>query len=160
PWIIGIFNLSARVRQDLYLPARPMLAAVAIAYTFGEALGRLACISFGCCYGQSFEKLPAFIRERLSRFSFIFTGETKKALYAGWFQGAPPLPIEAVTSIGLALAGFAGLMGFLRSRWTLAFIVPLVTTQVWRVLSEFLRADFRGGGSITAYQAMSIVTLI
>ncbi len=33
------------------VPIIPALAAVMIAYAFGEGLGRLACISFGCCYG-------------------------------------------------------------------------------------------------------------
>ncbi|MCB1032287.1 MAG: hypothetical protein KDD47_00445, partial [Acidobacteria bacterium] len=30
-------------------PAMPFLAAMAIAYALGESVGRLACISFGCC---------------------------------------------------------------------------------------------------------------
>src|SRR6516165_984591 len=30
----------------------PTLAAAAIAYAFSEALGRMACLSFGCCYGK------------------------------------------------------------------------------------------------------------
>src|SRR5690606_20826925 len=34
------------------LPLAPSLAAMAIAYVLGEGLGRLACISFGCCYGK------------------------------------------------------------------------------------------------------------
>jgi hypothetical protein len=42
------------------MPIVPALAAVMIAYTFGEALGRLACISFGCCYGVSISKLTRF----------------------------------------------------------------------------------------------------
>lgn len=33
------------------VPIVPALAAIMIAYAFGEGLGRLACISFGCCYG-------------------------------------------------------------------------------------------------------------
>jgi len=160
PWLITIFNLGVGGRSDLYLPPRPMLAAVAIAYTFGEALGRLACISFGCCYGHSLEKLPALIRKRLGRFSFIFTGATKKAIYAGKLHGVPVIPIQAVTSIVFTLAGFTGLMCFLRSRWAAAMIVPLVTTQVWRVLSEFLRADYRGDSLFTAYQVMAIIGLV
>ena len=30
----------------------PVLAAMSIAYAVGEGVGRLACISFGCCYGK------------------------------------------------------------------------------------------------------------
>ena len=33
-------------------------------------------------------------------------------------------------------------------------------TQAWRVVSEHLRADWRGGGCLTAYQWMSLATLV
>ena len=33
-----------------------VLAALTIAYAFGEGLGRLACISFGCCYGKPLDQ--------------------------------------------------------------------------------------------------------
>jgi hypothetical protein len=35
----------------------------------------------------------------------------------------------------------------------------LTVTQLWRFGSEFLRADYRGGGKITAYQVMGIVSI-
>ncbi len=38
--------------RGLTLYAVPTLAAAAIAYALAEAIGRLACMSFGCCYGM------------------------------------------------------------------------------------------------------------
>jgi hypothetical protein len=33
-------------------------------------------------------------------------------------------------------------------------------TQVWRFLSEFLRADYRGSGRISAYQVMALFAAV
>ena len=33
-----------------------VLAALAIGYILGEGLGRLACLSFGCCYGKPLDQ--------------------------------------------------------------------------------------------------------
>ena len=37
--------------------------------------------------------------------------------------------------------------------------MTLAVTQLWRVLSETLRADWRGTGSISAYQWPSLISL-
>jgi len=160
PWLISLFNGAAAEWLGVFLPPRPMLAAIVIAYTFGEALGRLACISFGCCYGRALTHLTPLLNKLLSRFSFVFIGETKKASYEGNLNGKPLVPIQALTSIVFAITGMIGLLLFLEARWSAALIVPLATTQIWRVLSEFLRADFRGGGRISAYQVMAVLGLL
>jgi hypothetical protein len=51
-------------------------------------------------------------------------------------------------------------MQFLKSHYLLTFILTMLTTQVWRVVSEVLRADYRGGGKLSAYQIMSIVATV
>ena len=53
-----------------------------------------------------------------------------------------------------------GTVFFLLGRAVPAFLVPLLVTQLWRVASEFLRADFRGeAGRLTAYQHMALATV-
>jgi hypothetical protein len=52
PWIIQFINEEMGVRMDFNVPVLSVLAAIAIAYAVGEGIGRLACISFGCCYGK------------------------------------------------------------------------------------------------------------
>jgi hypothetical protein len=41
-----------------------------------------------------------------------------------------------------------------------AAIISLVVTQLWRFASEFLRADYRGGGRISAYQILACLSLV
>ncbi|MDP3431166.1 MAG: hypothetical protein Q8R89_12660, partial [Desulfomicrobium sp.] len=48
-----------------------------------------------------------------------------------------------------------GMILFAAGSFSAAMIVPLVVTQVWRVASEFLRADYRGEQKISAYQIMA-----
>ena len=50
-WPVAQF-VTAVSPQEATLPLLPLFAAVGIAYTLGESVGRLACISFGCCYGK------------------------------------------------------------------------------------------------------------
>lgn len=160
PWIIQVFNSFAAERFGLTVPAPQMLAAVAIAYAFGEAFGRLACISFGCCYGKQLWQAPRPVQKMLGRLCFTFSGETKKVAYEANLLEQPLIPIQAVTATISSFAGIIGVWFFLRSDWTIALLVPLVITQAWRALSETLRADYRGAGRISAYQLMAIAALV
>lgn len=160
PLLIQLFNHFVGPRLGVRVPVTQTLAAAVIAYAFGEAFGRLACISFGCCYGKLLSHAPLPIQKVLGSFCFIFKGETKKVAYAGDMIGMPVIPIQGVTAIISTLAGLSGMFLFLRSQWTAAVLVPLATTQIWRVLSETLRADYRGGGRLSAYQIMAMVGLV
>ena len=37
--------------------------------------------------------------------------------------------------------------------------ISLIVTQGWRFASEFLRADYRGNGRISAYQIMTLIAI-
>jgi len=50
PWIALV---SIRLLAPPDTAVMPVLAAISIAYALGEGTGRLACISFGCCYGRA-----------------------------------------------------------------------------------------------------------
>ena len=126
------------------VPIVPALAAVMIAYTFGEALGRLACISFGCCYGVSISKAHPILQKVLGRRHFVFSGKMKKISYASGMEGMQVVPIQAMTSLVYILAGLAATFLFLKGSFGVAFIVTIAVTQGWRSLSETLRADYRG----------------
>ncbi len=141
------------------LPPLILLSAVSIAYAFGEGLGRLACISFGCCYGKPLDQCPPVIQTLFSRFYMIFTGPLKKITYASGYEGQKVVPIQMVTAALYTGTGLAGTVLFLNGWYRTAFLITLAVTQIWRFVSEFLRADFRGGLRITAYQIMALVTL-
>jgi prolipoprotein diacylglyceryltransferase len=141
-------------------PVLSVLAAIFIAYAIGEGIGRLACISFGCCYGKPLSSCHPLLRKVFEGRGFIFSGETKKIAYAHHLDGREVIPIQGVTAVLLTIAGIIGCYGFLKGFYVAAFCGTLVVTQIWRVLSEFLRADFRGTGRISAYQIMSLLSIM
>jgi hypothetical protein len=123
-------------------------------------MGRLACISFGCCYGKALSQSHPAIRRLFARHSFTFLGKTKKIAYASGLDGEKVIPIQAVTSVLYVATGLAGAFLYLSSRYTAAFVLATVVTQGWRSLSETLRADYRGEGRISAYQVMALIGII
>jgi len=159
PWAVWLANgLFGRLMQ-FDLNVATALATFAIAYAFGEGTGRLACISFGCCYGKPLDQCRPLVRRLFRRFHFVFMGKTKKIAYASGLDGEPVIPVQAITSVIYITAALAGVWLFLANRPVAAFLVTAGVTQVWRFLSEFLRADHRGAGQLSAYQWMSLISL-
>jgi prolipoprotein diacylglyceryltransferase len=146
--------------EDGQLPVMALLAAVATAYALGEGFGRLACISFGCCYGKPLADTHPTVVRLLAGRSFIFRGDTKKVSYAGDMAGVPLVPIQGITALLYTATALAGTALFLSGRFTLSFLVAMGITQVWRTLSEFVRADYRGGNKISAYQVMGLLSVL
>ncbi len=142
------------------LPILPVLAAMAIAYTFGEGVGRLACISYGCCYGKPLRNCGPIARRLFSRWGFLFSGPLKKASYESGLRNEPLVPIQAITCVLYTVTALVGCALFLHCRFTAALLFCMAVTQLWRLLSETLRADFRGFGSISAYQKMGVLSLM
>ena len=64
------------------MPMLETMGAIFIAYAFGEGIGRLACISFGCCYGKPLSECNPLIERIFQRWNFAFQGKTKKIAYA------------------------------------------------------------------------------
>jgi prolipoprotein diacylglyceryltransferase len=134
----------------------PVMAALSVSYAFGEGMGRLSCISFGCCYGKPLSQSHPLLKRLFRNRHFIFHGSTKKIAYASAMEGQPVLPIQAITSMIYCTVGLSGMFLFLKCRYTAAFLTTIITTQLWRVCSEFLRADYRGERKFSAYQWMGI----
>jgi hypothetical protein len=160
PWIIWVLNMYGRPRVGMYIPVLPTLAALSIAYAFGEGLGRLACISFGCCYGKALSECRPFLRRLFARHSFTFLGKTKKIAYASGLDGEKVIPVQAMTSVLYVGVGLVSTFLYLSSRYAAAFVLSTVVTQGWRSLSETLRADYRGEGRISAYQVMAVAGVV
>jgi len=143
------------------IPALPALAAISICYAIGEGIGRLACISFGCCYGKPLCDCHGVLQKAFARFSFTFSGSTKKALYEGKFEGQRLVPVQAITAILYTSVGVVSVYLFLTGSYACVLLLAMGVTQVWRVISEFLRADFRGkAGKLTVYQVMALLTVV
>ena len=52
---------------DATLYVMPLLAAAAIAYALSEAIGRMACLSFGCCYGKPLRQTSPWLARLFGR---------------------------------------------------------------------------------------------
>jgi hypothetical protein len=146
-------------RFGLKLYAVPALAAAAIAYALAEAIGRLACMSFGCCYGMPLRATSPRLARLFRRFNTVFHGVTKKAAYASGLDEEPLIPVQALTSMVFTISGIAGLTFFFAEYWRLALLVPVIGTWGWRAVAENLRADHRGQTRISVYQIMSLIAL-
>lgn len=162
---VGLLLTPAAVLLLEALPGTPprperlllVLAAVCAAFALGEGLGRLACISFGCCYGKPLHTLGPLLRRLSGPVAFVFEGPTKKAVYASGLGGVPVLPVQAVTATVLVATSLAGTLLFLQGRVLASLLLAGLLSQGWRLLSETLRADHRGGGRLSAYQGMALL---
>lgn len=160
PWVIWVTNETLGAPGGgLMMPILPSLAAASIAYAFGEGMGRLACISFGCCYGRPISQCSPNLRRWFDRHNFVFLGATKKIAYEGGLAGDKVIPVQAITSSLLILTGLIATLLFLRSAYLAAFSFSLLVAQSWRILSEELRADYRGQRKISVYQFLSFLMI-
>jgi hypothetical protein len=159
PWAVGLVNWGLERQGAAPMSVTAALAAILISYAFGEGLGRLACISFGCCYGKPVSQLSPLIRAVFERWYVIFSGQTKKIAYASGLAGERVIPIQAMTASLYIGTGILTTHLFLRAHYVLALVLSLLVTQGWRIVSETLRADYRGDGTISAYQVMSMLSV-
>jgi prolipoprotein diacylglyceryltransferase len=160
PWIILLTNITAGKWMGFNIAPINALAAMSIAYTLGEGIGRLGCISFGCCYGKPLADCSPLINKIFKKHNFIFSGKTKKIAYAHELDGQKVIPVQALTAVIYSLTGLAGCYLFLKGFTTAAFVLTLIVTQLWRAFSEFLRADYRGEGTISGYQIMASIACL
>ncbi|MBU1233502.1 MAG: prolipoprotein diacylglyceryl transferase [Proteobacteria bacterium] len=159
PWGIVAVNAFLRSSGSQELDMMALLAALAIGYTLGEGLGRLACVSFGCCYGKPLKDCCRMTNLLFSRLAFVFTGITKKAVYEGALEGEKLIPIQGLTCILYTATALFSAHLFLTAHYVAAFLISLLVSQVWRIISETMRADFRGFSKVSAYQKMSFAAL-
>ncbi len=157
PWLVVLVNATIRDASLSQLPVMPFLAAGAASYVLGEGFGRLACISFGCCYGKPVASLPASLQKVFRPCAFVFRGATKKVAYEGHLEGQEVVPIQAITSIVLVATGVVSAYLTLAGRYASAFLLAVIVSQAWRCISETLRADFRGNARFSAYQIMALI---
>lgn len=174
PWLICLINLINLINlipghaqghalgqtQGGQMNVTILLSAICISYAYGEGLGRLACISFGCCYGKPIHQCSPWVQKLFGHFYLVFTGTTKKIAYASGLEGQRVIPIQIITAILYCTSALVGTWLYLNGNFATAFMETLVVTQVWRIVSEFFRADFRGGFKITPYQLMAAGALV
>lgn len=156
PLITWLFNGLL----DKAVPVLPFLGALSVAYAFGEGLGRLACLSFGCCYGQPLSRIHPRMASMLRGVGTSFEGKMKKAAYEAGLENIRVVPVQAMTSVICVIVGLVGAYLFFRGEFRTAFIIPMASLQSWRFVSETLRADYRGKRKISVYQVMSLAATL
>jgi hypothetical protein len=157
PFVIALINRTVGESLAFQIPVMSAYAAIAIAYAFGEGLGRMACISFGCCYGKPLATSSTLLKRLFAGRGFVFFGSTKKIAYAGGMEATEVIPIQAITAVFYSICGLIATGMYLSSHHTGAFLLATIATQGWRSFSETLRADYRGEGSVSAYQIMGVI---
>jgi hypothetical protein len=160
PWLIFLINQTLGHLLGFHMNLTLVLSAICVAYSYGEGLGRLACVSFGCCYGKPLHQCPFWIQKCFGRFYLVFSGQTKKIAYASGLEGEKVIPIQIITAALYCTSALAGTWLFLEGFFALALVETIVVTQVWRIVSEFFRADFRGSFKVTPYQLMAAGGLV
>jgi hypothetical protein len=160
PFVIALINRTAGVVLAFHIPVMSAYAAIAIAYAFGEGLGRMACISFGCCYGKPLATSSGLLKRIFAGRGFVFFGSTKKIAYAGGLEATEVIPVQAITAVFYSACGLTAAGMYLSSHHTGAFLLATIATQGWRSFSETLRADYRGEGNVSAYQIMGLVGVV
>src|SRR5262249_41466532 len=159
PGGVALANLISTATGNSSMHLLPVSAALVISYALGEGIGRLACISFGCCYGKSLAEIHPILRGIFSRWHFTFFGSTKKIAYAAGLDGTRVVPIQGLTALVYIASALLGTLLFLKGMFAIAFLATAAATNVARVSLETLRADYRGEGRISAYQVMALVAL-
>jgi len=159
PWTALALDLLTRGDHAL-----PIISAIAVAYPLGEGIGRLACVSFGCCYGRRLEDCGPGLQALFRRRPAVVVGATRKAVYDGRCEGVPLVPAPALSALVLSFAGLIGVPLFLDGDFRAAAVLSLSVAFLWRFASEFLRADDRGGRRgkrrLSAYQWMALASLV
>ncbi len=158
PWLILAMRPVAARLLNRGIPVVPTFAAMAIAYVLGESIGRLACLSFGCCYGMPLREARPMVANLFQKHNLVIYGSTKKAAYASGLAGEPLIPVQAITSTIFAVSGIVGLGLFLTQRFRLSALIPVLVSWAWRACSEWLRADYRGTSRVSIYQMMAVVS--
>jgi hypothetical protein len=157
---LSILIVNQIMCSGVSIPYMPAMASLAISYAFGEGLGRLACISFGCCYGRLLSECPPFLQKLFRKYYFIFSGRTKKIAYESGLDGKQVFPVQAITSSLYVMTGLVCSYLFLNGLYAISFLIAILVTQGWRFLSEIVRSDYRGQGRVSVYQLMSVGAII
>lgn len=155
PFLILLLNRFAAPLFDTELPMAETLAACAVAFLFGEGLGRLACLSYGCCYGKPVAEYRGILRKTFDWSAVVYEGENKKIAYAAGLDGQKIVPIQLITMLASSFAGVVTLVLYAEGKPLLAYLAATIFAGFWRIFSEFFRNDYRGGGKVSAYQVIS-----
>ncbi len=148
-----VFLVIVYLNLDINQYFLPILTSLSISATLGEGIGRLACLSFGCCYGKPMKQinfLPSLLKVK-------FNSSTKKAVYDSNYVNVELLNIQGLVVIVYTFIALSSILLFISQKYYIAFILTFIIPPLIRFFSEFLRDDHRGSTKISIYQVFSII---
>lgn len=148
PFLLLAADYISKEIYGLALPTVAILAAISIAYVAGEGIGRLGCLSFGCCYGKPLSLAPRWIQHACAHTPHRYSGKTKKICFAGKMENVDVIPVQSATCVVFTLLALISIGLFFHNHFSEALLLSLIGSQAWRLSSETLRADYRGGNLI------------
>jgi Phosphatidylserine decarboxylase len=119
-------------------------------YALGEGLGRLACLSFGCCYGRPVAASHPLYQRLFARRHVTFSGRNKKAVYEGRLDHEPLIPIQAVTAVVYVGAALVGTWLFLHGPAIGSFLAVALVTQLRIPFGSEMSSSRSATGGIAA----------
>ncbi len=130
-----------------------ILQVAPMCITLAHAIGRIGCLTAGCCHGA--------LVERTYQGSLVYNGGfwMNSGSY-GWSYCVPTQLYEAIFLFVLF-----GVLSFLYfKRYNFTYVVYLIAYGAWRIFIEFFRDDHRGeiipGSGITPSQFQSILFIL
>lgn len=161
PWLLQACDALTQAISGDSLPVTALLAAMSIAYVLGEGIGRLACLSFGCCYGKPVHLAAPWLQRCCALSDHRYLGHTRKAAFAGRLEGVRVVPVQSATCVVYTLLALGSTSLFFHQQHATALLLSLLGSQCWRLASEQWRADFRGTHKyLSPYQWMSIAACV
>jgi Prolipoprotein diacylglyceryl transferase len=160
PFVVYLARYVATLTATTHFDAPALIAAAGLAYVLGEAIGRLGCLSFGCCYGRPISAVGALQRALYGATATTYRGQLKKISYASNLENTPVVPVQSIASVLLFTLFLVGLWLYWQQHFVASALLSVWGSQLWRLYSETLRADYRGGGKFSAYQWMAVATCV
>lgn len=152
--LIYFFIKSFNINETYFLP---VLTALTTSYTFGEGLGRLACISFGCCYGKPAERYPKL--PKILKIKFF--SETKKAVYDSNYKNLELINIQGIVVCLFTILAILSVILIMLEKFKIALLISFTMPAIVRFFSEFFRDDNRGiNYKLSTYQFFSLILVI
>lgn len=146
---------SALFGENLHAAAT--LAATGACYVLGESIGRMACLSFGCCYGKPIAQCSPLQQALYGPSATVYRGRMKKIAYASNLANQPVVAVQTIACVLLFALFVASVWLIWKGHFLAALVVTISGSQLWRAYSETLRADYRGREGFTVYQGMALV---
>lgn len=144
-FVCGYFIMRKKLDCDLF----PVLMFAPCCITIAHALGRVGCLSAGCCHGK----------ETTSWLGFNFLEVSSSGELIGTFKAYPTQLYESIFL--LLLFGVCFYLLY-KKNFKYNFVIYLSGYGLFRFLIEFLRGDHRGEfvGNISPSQFWSLLMIL